>query len=74
MNEELELLDVITIISFIIQIQNYNENLSQSDKADLMNALDKQTKELLGNIHDDIEEQNKKLDEILERLKEINGH
>lgn len=69
-----ELLDIITLLSFILQIQNYNENLSQSDKADLMHALDKQTKELLTRIEESINDQNKKLDEIIERLKEINGH
>ena len=69
-----ELLDIITLLSFILQIQNYNENLSQNDKADLMHAIDKQTKDILERIESDINDQNKKLDEILERLKEIDGH
>ena len=69
-----ELLDVITLLSFILQVQNYNENLSQNDKADLMHALDHKINDLLERIEQDIIDQNKKLDEILERLKKIDGH
>lgn len=69
-----ELLDVITLLSFILQIQNYNENLSQNDKADLMHAIDTQTREILTRIENDIDAQNKKLDEIMERLNRIDGH
>lgn len=69
-----ELLDVITVLSFILQIQNYNENLSQNDKADLMHALDNKMNDLLERIEQDIKDQNKKLDAILERLEKIDGH
>lgn len=69
-----ELLDVITVLSFILQIQNYNENLSQNDKADLMHALDHKMNNLLERIEQDIKDQNKKLDAILERLEKIDGH
>ena len=69
-----ELLDVITLLSFILQVQNYNENLSQNDKADLMHALDHKINNLLERMEQDIKDQNEKLDEILERLRKFDGH
>ena len=69
-----ELLDVITLLSFILQVQNYNENLSQNDKADLMHALDHKINDLLERMEQDIKDQNEKLDEILERLRKFDGY
>ena len=61
-------LDALALVGFIIGVMNYNENLSQSDKDDIMEKLDKQTTELLTAIKEDIKEQNDMLREILERL------
>lgn len=63
-----DLLDAISIVSFIIGIANYNENLSQSDKDDLMRRLDEQTKEILDSLTREIELQNDLLRRILELL------
>lgn len=67
-NENLSMLDILNIISFVIGIMNYDENLSQSDKQDLMSALNEQTNLLLDSIHKHLKEQDKKLDTILEVL------
>lgn len=67
-NENLSMLDILNIISFVIGIMNYDENLSQSDKQDLMSALNEQTNLLLDGIHKHLKEQDKKLDTILEVL------
>ena len=67
-NENLSILDILNIISFVIGIMNYDENLSQSDKQDLMSALNEQTSLLLNGIHKHLKEQDKKLDTILEVL------
>ena len=48
---------------------NYNENLTQNDKQDLLGQLNNQTKVLLNEIHSHLEEQDKKIDSILEVLK-----
>lgn len=60
--------DLINAISLIIGMANYQENLTQNDKADIMDKLDRQTKDLLMEIHNAIEEQNNMLKEILRRL------
>lgn len=62
-------LAAIEIISFIVDILNYQENLTQNDKDDIMNRLDQQTKDILEQIQAALDEQNTMLQEILEKLK-----
>lgn len=65
-----DMLDTLTLVSFLIAIANYNENITQSDKDDMMQALDEKTTELLRQLETDLEEQNKILAEILDRVSE----
>jgi oligoendopeptidase F len=67
-NEQLSLLDILNILSFIIGIMNYNENLTQGDKQDLMSEFDNKSSELLSQLHEHLENQDVKLNEIIERL------
>lgn len=62
-------MDALSLASFIVGIANYNENLSQSDKDDMMQALDKKTNDMLSRLEQDLEEQNEMLKEILDVLK-----
>ena len=62
-------LDAVALVSFIIGIMNYQENLTQSDKDDIMNHLDQQTQDILEQVQAALEEQNAMLREILEGLK-----
>lgn len=64
-----DFLDALAFVSFVIGMANYDENLTQSDKDDLMKGLDQRTNEMLTRIERDLEEQNIMLREILERLK-----
>lgn len=64
-----DVLDAVAIVSFLIGIANYQENLTQSDKDDIMNHLDEQTKDILEQVQEALEEQNRMLKEILSRLK-----
>lgn len=65
-----EFLDVLSILSFAIGIANYEENLSQSDKDDIMHELDIKTTKMLKQIEDDLEYQNSLLNAILQKLEE----
>lgn len=60
-NEQLSFLDIITIISFIIGVANYNENVSQGVMQDAIETAVK-------DIHDHLQEQDEKLDWILSLL------
>ena len=67
-NGQLSFLDIISILSFCISIMNYDENMTQSDKQELLGGLTKQTKVLLDEIHGHLEEQDKKIEKILEEI------
>lgn len=63
-----DMLDTITLVSFLIGMANYNENLTQNDKDDIMNHLDEQTKNILLKVQESLEEQNKMLRSIMSKL------
>lgn len=64
-------MDWLALMSFIIGIANYDENLSQSDKDDLMQSLDEKTNSLISQLEKDLNYQNEVLDyqnKILEQI------
>ena len=63
-----EFLDDLTVFSAILGVVNYYENLTQSDKDDIMHALDEQTKSLLQGVNEKLDEQNEMLRKILDKL------
>ena len=67
-SNNLDFLDIINIVSFAIAIANYNENLNQTDKQELIHKLDKQTSELLSQLNAHLERQDKNIDKILTML------
>ena len=60
----LDFLDVLTILSVMLQIMGYQNDMSQSSNDDLMKELQRQNKEYLDKI---IENQNK----ILKKLADL---
>ena len=67
-NNNLDFLDIINIVSFAIAIANYNENLNQTDKQELIHKLDKQTSELLSQLNAHLERQDENIDKLLTML------
>lgn len=61
-------LDIMTFISLIIGIINYDENLGQSDMQDII-------KSALNDVHAHLKEQDRKIDYIIQKLEggETNG-
>lgn len=57
----LELLDIITVTSFIMQMENYTELQAQASNDDIFKELQKQDREYLNKI---IENQEKILDKL----------
>lgn len=60
-NEQLSFLDIITIISFIIGVANYNENVSQG-------VMQEAIETAVDDIHSHLQEQDEKLNWILSLL------
>lgn len=70
-NGQLDFLDILNVLSFVIGLMNYDENLTQNDKQDLMQELNAKSDKLLEEIHRHLTEQDKKIDII---LKEVRNH
>lgn len=68
MDNNLDFLDILSIISFAISIANYNQNLQQSSNDDLMKEIDQKTKELLSKLESDISRQNADISDIKQML------
>ena len=67
-NGQFTFLDILAIISFLIGVANYEENLTQSDKQDLQDQLNSNIDRLLAEVHAHLEEQDHKIDKIMEVL------
>lgn len=75
MDNNLETLDILSIISLIISILNYQENFKQTSNNELLKELQKQDEIMTNEIIDrlqTIEKQNKKILNILEGGKNEN--
>ena len=72
MNDDVQFgfLDIITLLGFIISVENLNQNLSQNDKQDLQNDLSEKSERILDEIHRHLQDQDEKLNRIMEILNE----
>ena len=69
---EFTFLDMIALMSFFIGVINLDENLTQSDKAELQESLSQKADLLLNEIHGHLERQDALLTQILEELRDGN--
>ena len=67
MNEQLEFLDVLTIVSFVLQIQNQTRIIGMED---IQNEVNRAVRE----IHSHLEVQDTKLNEITEKVSYIENN
>ena len=66
-----DFMDAIAIVSFLVGLANYQENLTQTDKDEMMQRLDARMNAVLDRLEKDLEEQNKMLTDIIDKIKEI---
>ncbi len=69
-NGQLDFIDILSVLSFIIAIQNLKENEEQSAHNDVQKANEKQANYILNEIKRLFQEQNELLTEILSRLED----
>jgi hypothetical protein len=67
-NGQFTFLDTIGLLSFAISMMNYGENITQSDKQDLQQDLTDKINLVLNEIHGHLQEQDEKIDRIMEEL------
>ena len=65
---QLSFIDLLSIASFAIGLENLEENLTQGDKQDLQKDLSDKADLLLKEIHEHLERQDQKIDESLRRI------
>ena len=74
-NGQLDFLDWISILSFVIAVENLEMNITQNDMASQTAEIDERVNthlhEILNEIHNHLEEQDSRLSAIEETLKEI---
>lgn len=67
-NGEFTFLDVLSVISFLIGVENLEMNVTQEDAQNLQKELADKAELLLREIHGHLEEQDAKIDTILSML------
>ena len=63
-----DVIDYLSVLSFVIGVLNYEENLTQNDKFELENDFSKKADYLLREINTHLQEQDAKIDYIIRRL------
>ena len=69
--EEWDFLDIITLISFCIGLQNLDLNIAQEDLDNQTQKLDEALRKNVDDIHEHLAVQDSKLNLILESLKRM---
>lgn len=72
-NGEFTFLDIITLISFCIGLQNLEINITQDDLQNVAAEMNEQQSKDIEDIHNHLAIQDKKIDAILQILKENGG-
>ena len=65
-NERIGFLDVLTIISFVIGLANYDENIGQSDMQNAVSSA-------VSDIHSHLAEQDEKINKLIALLEKNGG-
>lgn len=65
-------IDAVNLVGFILGIMNYQENLTQNDKQEIIEEFNNKLKLVLEKTNNHLKEQDRKLDLILEELRRLN--
>lgn len=67
-NGQFTFMDLLSLCSFMIGLENLNLNNAQDDKQDIQSELAKRSEEILNEIHEHLNKQDQKIDYILKEL------
>ena len=68
MMAKIEIIDLLDVASFLLAVENLDQNLTQNDKAELQSDLTDKMRIILKEIHAHLELQDTKLNYIIERI------
>lgn len=74
MNNNLDFIDLLSIISFCVGLQNLDLNISQENLDNQTKELDRELRSVVDEIHRHLQEQDNKLDMILKYLEAYNDN
>ena len=63
-----ELIDILNILSFVIGLMNYQENLTQNDKQEILDEFNSQLHNIINQIEQHLASQDNRLDQIEQHL------
>ena len=69
-NGELNFIDAVSLMSFFIGLQNLDLNVTQEDAQRLEHHTNETAEKILSEIHSHLEEQDKKIDKMLQWMEE----
>lgn len=69
--KQFDYLDILNIMSFVVGLKNLEENMGQSDKQELIHDLGDKADLLLREIHGHLQEQDEKINLILEKIEKL---
>lgn len=72
-NNQLSFLDILNVLSFYVGMMNLEQNLTQNDKQELEDELNKKMNFLLEEVHKHLKQQDEKIDTILTYLEGKNN-
>lgn len=70
-NGELTFIDLLSILSFWVGLENLDLNIAQEDLDNQTQELDRRLRNVVDAIHTHLEEQDIKIDTILQKLEEL---
>ena len=71
-NGNLTFLDMLSIISFCVGLQNLDLNIEQQDLDNQTQELDRRLRDVVNDIHIHLQDQDRKIDEILTEVRNGN--
>lgn len=69
-NQKEKFNSAVNVVSLVLALMNLQENLTQNDKQDIVDNLNREGDLLLQEIHSHLKKQDEKIDMILSLLKE----
>ena len=64
-------IDAVNMASFILSIMNYQENLTQNDKSEILQNSQNVSDTIINRIDSHLQEQDRKIDKIIELLEKM---
>lgn len=73
MNNRQQFIDALNMASFLLSIMNYQENLTQNDKSEILQNSQNVSDAIINKIDRHLQEQDRKIDYIIELLRRDQG-